>query len=80
MGMMMGYVVGLMPVVSTFLILFGIPDVQTKMSVSKKCSYVISIENLCDRAANLHCALLPLVTHYNGMVPHCKQGLEWLVC
>ena len=31
-------------------------------------------------AANIHNALLPLFTHYKGMLVHCKQGLEWLAC
>ena len=29
-------------------------------------------------AANIHSSLLPLVTHYKGMLAHCKQWLEWL--
>ena len=32
------------------------------------------------QAAKIHCALLPLLTHYKGMLADCKQGLQWLVC
>ena len=57
----------------------AIPDTQAQLSVFKRGSTVISI-GISDTSAKIHFAVLPLLTHYNGMLAHCKQGLEWLVC
>ena len=54
------------------LILSGIPDAQTKMSVSKRGCHVISI-GISDTAAKIHCTLLPLLIHYKDMLACCKQ-------
>ena len=59
------------------LILSGIPDTQTKMSVSKKDSHTIKIGNEITAASIHTCsAMLLLFTHHNGMLAHSKQGLE----
>ena len=67
----MGYDMGLMPRGFKILIMSGLLDPQTKM-VSEKGSHAISSKHMQ--------SLLPLLTHYKGMLAHCKQVLEWLAC
>ena len=57
------------------LILSGITAAQIKMSGSKRGSYAIRIGN-SNTAANIHDALLPLLTYYKGVLAHCKQALD----
>ena len=53
----------------------GIPDAQTKMSVSEK-HFSCYKDGELNTAANIQCALLPLLTHYKGMLAHCKTGVR----
>ena len=56
------------------LILSGILDAKTKMSVSEK--RFSSYKDTQQQTYKV--ALYPMLTHHN-MLAHCKQGLEWLV-
>ena len=42
-------------------------------------SHVRSI-GVSNTAAKIRFTLLPMLTHYKGMLANCKQELEWLVC
>ena len=66
-GMIIGYDVGLIAWYRR----------HTEKNVSERFPCYKDME--LNTAANLHSALLPLLTH-KGMLAHCKQGLEWLAC
>ena len=71
LGIMMGWS-GNNVHIFKMLILCGITDPQTKISVAEKWSQVIAWE-ASKTAANIHSALLPLFTHHKGMPAHCKR-------
>ena len=74
-GMIMGYDVGFMPVVSKFWYCL-VSQMHRQKLLSPKGSHVINIKT----AANIHRTPLPIFTQYRGMQAHCKHRLEWLAC
>ena len=61
------------------LTLSGIRDAQTKMSVFKRGTNVISIGNLRHSSKATLCPFTAVHT-LQSMLAHCEQRLEWLVC
>ena len=84
LSMIMSYDVELMPhpVISNFwycLVSQTHRHFYKNVPFSKKGSHVIRVGN-SNTAANIHGDLLLLLTHYEGMLAHCKRVLEWLAC